>query len=496
MRLGKIGVFLTFSLWAPRADAHPQDLGALAAEAKRAMEARQFERAAAIYEEMSRAAPGNAGLVMNAGLARFSAGNYEAAAASLEKAARMDPRLWPARLMLGLSYLKLGRAAAAVAPLESVVMERPGDAVARFELAAALLETGRFGDAARHLRKLTDTRGDHTQAWYGLAVAHDGMARDAVARVQKLAPDSVYALALAAGERADAQQYVSAVQLYRQALARQPLPGLHQAIAEIYRATGQPDWAEKEARREAQVKRPDCASEPFACAVLEGRGIEVAGAPPANDPAALYWQALAHKRLAQEARARLEQLPASAELHRVRAERLESMGRHADAAAEWRAALALAPGDGTIRRRLARSLWRARDYEAAIPLLRELAAAHPSSADAHYQLGDSLLEREGPEAAIPHLQRALELDPDLLPARASLGKAYMRANQAAKAIPFLEAARAVDSDGAIHYQLARAYRAEGNEEAARAAMEAYAALRKAVTEADAERNRQSSPPPP
>ena len=460
------------------------------------MEARQFERAAALYEELSRAAPGNAGWVMNVGLARFSAGHHEAAAASLEKAAKMDPGLWPARLLLGLSYLKLGRAAEAVTPLESVVKEQPSDPVARFELAAALLELGRLGEAAAHLRQLVNARPDHTKAWYGLAAAHQGMARDAAARIQKLAPDSAYALALAASERADGQQYVSAVQLYRQALQLQRLPGLHQAIAEIYRTTGNSEWAEMEMRREGQIKRPDCASDPFACEVLDGRVLEVAAAPPASDPAALYWQALAHKRLAQEARARLEQLPASPELHAVRAERLESMGRHADAAAEWQAALALAPGDDRLRRRHARSLWRSRDYQAAVPLLQELAAAHPAAADVQYQLGDSLLEQEGPEAAIPHLLRALNLAPDSLAVRASLGNAYMRANRAAEAIPLLESARSVDSDGSLHYQLARAYRAAGQPEAARSAMDAHVALRKAMEEAEAERNRQGSPPPP
>jgi predicted Zn-dependent protease len=484
-------------LWPLSLGAQNVDLAARAAEAKRAMDAREYGRAAELYEELARALPENAGLRMNVGLARFSAGEFESAAASLNAAARMDARLWPARLMLGMSYLKLGRVAEAIAPLESVVRERPDDKVARLELAAGLLQLGRFGDAVSVLQKLAGLDPANPKVWYGLGLAHEGMARDAAERVLAERPESSYALALTAKERAEGQQFVSAVQLYREALSwDSTLPGAHAAIAAIYRTTDHADWAAVEDRRAAEAEKPDCARQPRACAFVAGRFAEAAAGPPGGGVADLYWQSLAHSELAREALARLEILPPSAELHQSRAEQLERAARYADAVREWKAAVALAPRDERLRRGYAQSLWRARDYDAAIPLLRELAAAHPDAADFFYQLGDSLLEKEGPAAGLPYLERALELDRGSLPARASLGKALMRAGRGAEAIPHLEATRPIDSDGSVHYQLAQAYRAAGNADGARAAMAAFAKLREDNEAAQAERNLQTAPPPP
>jgi tetratricopeptide (TPR) repeat protein len=465
-----------------------------AGEAQRALQAQDFVKAEQLYSELVRALPGNAGLRMNLGLARFSAGKYELAAGDLRAAAKADSKLWPARLMLGLSLQKLGRPSEAISPLESVVAERPGDEVARFELADSLLSTGQAGKAAGHFRSITEANADHARAWYGLLRAHEEMAREAAARIAKMAPESAYAAAWRARERAKGQQHVSAVRLYREALAVAPLPGLHGAIAAIYRATGHPDWATVEARREQSVERPDCLKQAEACAFLAGSYGTLAASPPASTAESLYWQALAHDELATQARAKLERLPPSPELHQVRAKELEGRTRYADAVGEWRQAAALAPGDGKVQRGLARALWLARAYDEAIPLLQRLAAS--GAGDMRYLLGDSLLERDGPQAALPELEAALKIEPDSAQVRSSLGKAYMRLGQAAKAIPLLEAGREADSDGSVHFQLSRALRAAGRAEAAQKALTRYEEIRREAQEANEERNLQSSVPPP
>jgi tetratricopeptide (TPR) repeat protein len=469
-------------------------LAATAAQAQRALQAQDFAKAEQLYSELVKALPSNPGLRMNLGLARFSAGKYELAADDLRRASKAGPKLWPARLMLGLSLQKLGRPAEAIAPLESVLTERPGDEVARFELADALLATGQAGKAAAHFRQLTETRPDHTKAWYGLLLAHEEMARDAGVRVAANTGRPAYAAALQARERARGQQYVSAVRLYREALALGAIPGLHDEIASIYRATGHPDWAAIETGRERTLPRPDCLKQAQACAYLAGNFAVLAAAPPGSSPEVLYWQALAHDELARQARLKLERLPPSPELYQVRAKELEERTRYADAAREWREAAALTKSDPRVQRGLARALWLARDYDAAIPLLRELAAA--GSSEARYLLGDSLLERDGPEAALADLETALKFDPASPQIRASLGKTYMRSGQAAKAIPFLEAGRGADTDGSVHFQLSRALRATGGAEAAQAPLARYQEIRRELQAANEERNQQTSVPPP
>src|SRR5262249_26321633 len=66
-----------------------------------------------------------------------------------------------------------------------------------------------------------------------------------------------------------------------------------------------------------------------------------------------------------------------------------------------------------------------------------------------------------------------------------LGRAYLESGAAAKAIPALQAALETDTDGSLHFQLARAYRATGQPDLASAAVARFQELRKS-SEADAQ----------
>src|SRR5919202_1058495 len=75
-------------------------IAARAAEGAAAMDAGRFEQAAQIYDELVAARPGDAGLLMNLGMARYMAGHPAEAVAPLEKAVRLKPALAPASLFL------------------------------------------------------------------------------------------------------------------------------------------------------------------------------------------------------------------------------------------------------------------------------------------------------------------------------------------------------------------------------------------------------------
>jgi tetratricopeptide (TPR) repeat protein len=95
-----------------------RDPAEAAREAKTALAAGNFERAAALYRRLVREMPQVAGLRLNLGIVLFSAGRYDQAAAELRTVRQMDPSLSPASLFPGLTLARLGRPAEAIAPFE------------------------------------------------------------------------------------------------------------------------------------------------------------------------------------------------------------------------------------------------------------------------------------------------------------------------------------------------------------------------------------------
>lgn len=464
------------------AGAHAQDLAEKSELAKEAMARGDFAAAISLYEELNRALPNNAGLVMNLGLAQYSAGNYTQAAGTFQRVIKLNPRITPARLLLGLTYLKLGKTAEAVGPLEKALEAEPGNKTALLEVADAYQILGRYGEAVRRFGELARAEGGSAKAWYGLGLCHEELARELSRKLEGIAPDSAYAAALAASWRARDQQYISAVRLYRTALARAPgLRGAHASVAAIYRAAEHADWAAAEDEKEKALKEPDCGRAPLECEFTSGRFEELVRSA-AETPEALYWRARAHQELSMAAFARLQELPASVESHRLAAERYERQGRYPDAAQEWQAAFSLAPREAPVQKGLARALWLARDYESALPVLQDLLKAEPESAPLNYQLGDALLELKGPVAALPYLEKAVKLAPQVMEARASLGRALLREGKAADAIPHLEAALPADRDGSSHYQLVRAYQSVGRQEDARRTLARHEELKRESAE--------------
>jgi predicted Zn-dependent protease len=96
----------------------PEALAARAAEGSAAMQASRFDAAATIYAELVAARPGDAGLLMNLGMARYMAGHPADALAPLQKAVRLNPALAPGvavprRIAVGPRSSERGRAAAA-----------------------------------------------------------------------------------------------------------------------------------------------------------------------------------------------------------------------------------------------------------------------------------------------------------------------------------------------------------------------------------------------
>jgi predicted Zn-dependent protease len=483
---------------APSAEpaASAQALAARAAEGKAAMEAGRFDQAAVIYGELAQAYPGDAGLQMNLGMARYMSGDPEAALAPLRKAASTQPSLAPASLFLGAALLDLGRTKEAVTPLERAVKALPRNPDAREMLARAHLELGRHEAAATHYRVLTTLAPDSAKGWFGLARSYEGTAERAFTTLQRENPDSPLLVLLLADVLVSEEKYADALRLYREVLSgTPPVGGLHQAVAELYERAGKPEWAVAELAKAKPRSPAECKTTHAAeCEFLAGRfQAALDAARKSSLPAGRYWTARSANRLATGALARLEGLPPSRELHLIRAEMAQARGRNQDAVTELRAALALEPGDPTIEAALAETLIRTRSFDEALAILERLTKTYPGEAQLLFLHGDALLQLQQIDRAIPLLEQAVKADASSLRPRSSLGRAYVLAGRYEPALPHLIAAAAEDESGDVHYQLARAYQALGRTDEAAQAMAEYQ-KRQAAQQRPAEAGATTEPP--
>jgi tetratricopeptide (TPR) repeat protein len=445
--------------------------------AKELMGEGRYDEAAAVYRELCRSMPSNAGLRLNLGLALNMAGRHREAIPQFETVLKTDPNSFPALLSLGAARLSIQDPARAIPPLEKVTALQPQNADARGLLAGALLSQGRAKEAAVHYRKLSFMTPGDPKAWYGLGRCYEALATRAFEELDKEAQGSAEWLELVAETRLQRRQYRAAFYFYQEALKRDPkLSGAYAGLAEVYRRSNHPDWADAEDARERAVPPPDCARQPPACAYRVGKMLEAAAGPSA------YWRAKADGRLAFEAFENLGKLPPSVEMYGLRAEGLNNHGQFVEAAEVWRAALKLRPGDPELQRELLTTLYLGRDYEHVLPMLEQALKREPQSAELNFFTGDSYLHLEQVEKALPYLETAVRIDPKLLPARASLGLTYARAGRAADAIPNLMAALEIDEDGSLHYQLARAYQATGEADKASVFLKKYQDIQQRATE--------------
>jgi predicted Zn-dependent protease len=466
-------IVICCALVAPAPALAQNDIAARAAQGAAAMEAGNFADAAQIYAEVAKARPSDAGLQMNLGMARYMSGDPADALPSLERALKLDPSLAPASLFYGAALLDLDRAKEAIGPLQRAVKAMPKNTEAREMLARAELATERYVSAATEYRALTTMAPKDPKSWYGLAQSYQGMAEEAFQALQAKTPDSPLIELLLGDVLVSQHKFPQAVQTYRSALARDPgVGGVHESIAEVYELAGKLEWAAAE-RAKVTTKGP-CTATKAECEFLAGNArTALAAARQDATRTGLYWVVRSANVLATEALAQLESLPASVELHLIRAQMAQTSSQHTAAVEELRTALEMQPGDPAIEGALAEALVAARNFTDALPLLERLTRERRDDPSLLFLYGSALLDSQQIERALPLLERVATMDPAMLPAQAALGRAYVQAGQFEKAVAPLQAAAETDQDGSLHYQLARALQAAGRTEEAKAALAVY-----------------------
>ncbi len=458
-----------------------QNMEEVSARAQAALQAGQLREAIPLLEQLRKAAPDHPGVSMNLGMVHQKLGEDEKAVPHFRHVLKLTPHDARAAASLGASLMKLGEFGKAIPPLRQAAEAMTENGALRQMLADAYLFEQRFAEGVAAYREVARIDGRNPRAWYGLGKCYEEMAVRSFEALEKAAPESAWWLRLVADARLRQRQLSSAFFLYRRALERNDrLFGVHEAVAEIYRRTGNSEWAAAEGRKAAA---PDCAVDQAECAYRERRYEDVVAMHTGQEsPKAHYWRSLAYNQLAAQSFARLAELPPSPESHEILATVHRGQGRHREAVEEWRKALALRPGDWRLSRELAISLHDARDMEAALDHLGALLKDDPGNAEWNFMYGDTLLARQETEKALSYLQKAVNADPELLPAKAALGRALMQTGKPAGAAPLLEAALGIDTDGSLHFQLSRALQASGQVEKARGVLAKYQEIMRSLRE--------------
>ena len=373
------------------------------------MGAGDFAGAAGIYAQLVRQVPANPGWKLNLGIALHMAGRDQEAVGPLEVASKTMPGAFPAHALLGTSLLRLGQAGKAVAPLQRAVAMKPNEAQGRRLLAEAFLQSGQPKAAVGQLAVLTKLEPGDAGAWFVLGRANEAAAEAAFRQLAKEFPESRAFLLTTAAVRRKQQRLKAAEALEEQAKGRPLL-----------------------ARADGLAREIDTF----------------------NDGA-------------RRAFTQLGALPDNPQIHKIKAETLRAQGKHVEAVEEWRAALRFDPRDRETERELAASLYAGGQYLDALNTLERLLVHEPDSPVLWFLKGDCLLQQGQAEEAVAPLMKAVSI----LPARASLGRALLAVGRGAEAVPHLEAAVGeLDTDGALYFQLSRAYTAAGAAEKAKTAL--------------------------
>jgi len=146
-------------------------------EARAALLAGQYGRAAQLFAPLVREHPQDTALRLNYGLALQQFGQYAGAERELSRVVKELPKNANAWLLLGLSFQKREMPERAIAPLRTAVSLAPHERFAKLELADAYLTTGRGAEARDLFQALTEEDPQLAKAWQGLGLAHLSIAR-------------------------------------------------------------------------------------------------------------------------------------------------------------------------------------------------------------------------------------------------------------------------------------------------------------------------------
>ncbi len=211
------------------------------------------------YEEMIKVSPGFAPAYNNLGAAYVRQGNFQRAAEVLEKGLAIDPKMTSANALLGVALYELGRYAEAKPRLEEALRANPSDANIELFLANDLTKIGEFEAAAEHLQHVSAKRPGDQHLLYLLARVYMQLGQQALAKMNAIDPNSVWAHEISGELMESMKNYDGAIVEYKKAIEAAPKqPGAHYKLGDVYWSIAQWDNAAAQFRAELANDPKNC----------------------------------------------------------------------------------------------------------------------------------------------------------------------------------------------------------------------------------------------
>jgi tetratricopeptide (TPR) repeat protein len=244
------------TLSAPNSDSSAgQDLIARAREAE---QKRDFQPAAALYQQYLKDHPDDAPILQRLGLVESLSSNWNAAIPPLLKALQLDHSLWGSALYLGISYYRTARFKDAVTVLKRSLELKPGVPETEFWLGCSLVAQNEPEAAVSHLLQAERDSAWDLPAQAMLVKAYQKAAEENYRRITAVAADSARVHLVQSRLLQWKGVNNGAVQEAREALQRDPsLEGAHRIMGEVFWREKAFDSAEREFESELQINPLD-----------------------------------------------------------------------------------------------------------------------------------------------------------------------------------------------------------------------------------------------
>jgi len=209
----------------------------------------KFAGAAREYKAALKIAPEQPTAALSLAKVHLRLGEYRRALSQLDACERLSVDAFEARYLRGLAWKGLGQFERSAEELEQAVRLAPNDYHVRYNLGFALARLGRFKGAVAQLQAAKRLDPEAVEARYQLAQVRRLQGNDelAAAELRELAVlkretrdrEAAAALANDARQLMESGRVLKAVELYREALSRQPRdPRLHFNLAVALRQQG------------------------------------------------------------------------------------------------------------------------------------------------------------------------------------------------------------------------------------------------------------------
>ncbi len=235
------------------------DVETLYDQARSAEAAGDFSTASAKYEQILKLDPHLGPAYNNLGAIYVKQGRFRDAAAVLDRGLKIDPKMTSASALLGLSLFEMGEYQKARPRLEAVLAANPADANAEFMLVNDLTKLGDFHAAAAHLEHLAKREPQNQQVWYLLGKVYMQLSEGALAKINELNPDSVWAHEISAELMESMKNYDGAIVEWKKAIEAAPRqPGIHFKLGDLYWSLSQWDNATQQFEQERAIDPNNC----------------------------------------------------------------------------------------------------------------------------------------------------------------------------------------------------------------------------------------------